>query len=97
MKIIYRPAALTDLDEIYNSTVQTWGVAQAQQYLSNLRSAANRLIDHPHSGFRYAAIDGVRSIPSGRHLIFYSLTASTITVIRVLHDRMDIQDKFVGN
>ncbi len=92
MKVQFRPAALVDLDGIYDSTVEAWSVAQADYYHAQLMSALDRLLQHPRSGHVYPAISTsvkFRSIPSGRHLIFYIIDGATIDVVRILHDRMD--------
>lgn len=93
MIVVYRPAALADIDTIYDTTVTQWGLHQAEHYVTLIRATIERLCVHPKSGRQYADIDEVRSIPSGRHLIFYSLQGDTITIIRVLHDRMDLRPK----
>jgi len=91
--VVYRPAALADLETIYDVTVRMWGLHQAEHYVSQIRATIERLCVHPGSGREYDNIDQVRSIPSGRHLIFYSWRDDTITIIRVLHDRMDLRPK----
>ena len=93
MIVVYRPAALADLESIYGATVRSWGLNQAEHYVSLIRATIERLCVHPKSGRQYADIEEVRSIPSGRHLIFYALQDDTITIIRVLHDRMDLRPK----
>lgn len=94
MRVLYRPAALDDLDQIYDATLATWGSAQAEHYLSQLRAAVERVVEHPRSGRIYeVAANEYRAVRSGRHLIFYRLDADTILVVRILHDRMDIPSR----
>ena len=96
MTIRYRPAALRDLETIYDTTVEIWGVRQADHYLSQIRAAVDRLVAHPRSGHVYRDVvpeREYRSIPSGRHLVFYSIDRDEIVVVRVLHDRMDVRSK----
>ena len=100
MRVLYRPAALDDLEQIYNVTFEMWGPAQAENYLAQLRSAAERLLVHPRSG-RVYEMEGqeYRSLRSGRHLIFYRIDADAdaVVVVRILHDRMDIRSRLTGN
>ena len=98
MRVLYRPAALNDLEQIYDFTFEMWGPAQAEHYLAQLRSAAQRLLVHPRSG-RVYEMEGqkYRSLRSGRHLIFYRIEADAIVVVRILHDRMDIPSRLTGN
>lgn len=98
MKLRFRPAALVDLDLIYDSTVENWSVAQADLYHAQLMAATDQLLEHPRSGHIYRSISrsvAFRSIPSGRHLIFYVIDGDTIDVVRILHDRMDIRAKLL--
>ena len=97
MRVLYRPAALDDLDQIFEVTLETWGVAQAEYYLSQLRAAVDGVVEHPRSGRIYdVAATEYRAVRSGRHLIFYRLDLDTIVVVRILHDRMDIPSRLSG-
>ena len=97
MRVLYRPAALDDLDQIYEVTLETWGVAQAEHYLSQLRAAVDRVVEHPRSGRIYdVAATEYRAVRSGRHLIFYRLDLDAIVVVRILHDRMDMPSRLSG-
>ncbi len=98
MKLQFRPAALVDLDLIYESTVENWNIAQADIYHAQLMAATAQLLEHPRSGHIYRSVSQsveIRSIPSGRHLIFYVIDGDTIDVVRILHDRMDIRAKLL--
>ena len=100
MKVRFRPAALTDLETIYDTTVEAWGMRQAEHYASQIRAAVDRLVDHPRSGHVYREVipeREYRSIPSGRHLIFYTLDEDYIIVVRILHDRMDVRSKLLDD
>ena len=91
VRVLYRPAALADLDQIHDATRQMWGLDQAEHYLSQLRAAVERVVQHPRSGRVYdVAATEHRAVSSGRHLIFYRLDCDAIVVVRILHDRMDI-------
>ena len=95
--VLYRPAALADLDRIHDTTAEMWGLAQAEHYLSQLRAAVERVVQHPHSGRVYdVAATEYRAVSSGRHLIFYRLDLDTIVVVRILHDRMDMLSRLSG-
>ena len=86
MKLLYRPAAREDLREIYLSSADRWGVAQADRYDEQLQAAAESLLENPLRGQEF---DQYRFIPSGKHFIFYTVSSSTVTVVRILHERMD--------
>lgn len=86
------PRAKRDLDDIWTFTEQTWGVAQAERYIRDIRDACEDLaagrrcgrdVDHIRPGYMMLAV--------GAHFIFYHGDAgSKVDVIRILHQRMDI-------
>ena len=87
-----RPRACRDLDGIWAYTVQTWGLAQAKTYLRALNRAFKTLAKNPELGRRQDEVyEGLRVYPSGKHLIFFFATEKGIDIVRVLHERMDIQ------
>jgi len=46
------PAALTDLDAIWEYTARTWSVSQAETYIRRLAADMDLLVQHPGSGAR---------------------------------------------
>ena len=84
------PAALRDLEGIWDYTVERWGTAQAVQYLDRLNEAFQQLAQAPDSGQRCDAIrPGYRRRWVEQHAVYYQLRGSTLVVVRVLHQRMD--------
>ena len=90
-----RRKALEDLDSIWRYTYFQWSVQQADKYYNMLiykilflaaNVEAGRKIDHIKAGYR--------SYSAESHVIFYTVAAnSKITVIRILHQRMDIPSR----
>ncbi|MGV8937495.1 MAG: type II toxin-antitoxin system RelE/ParE family toxin [Allorhizobium sp.] len=91
MLLIFSPRAVVDIDKIYDFTADTWGVAQAERYVWQIRQACNALIRAEQRGRR---IDRVRpgyfSLQSGSHFIIYKHGGASLTVVRILHQRMNI-------
>ena len=85
MKLLYRPAAREDLRAIYWSTADRWGLKQADTYDEALQTAAESLTENPRRGQRF---DGLRFIPSGKHLLFYTVSDEAVIIVRILHERM---------
>ena len=85
------PAAQRDLTDIWLYTADNWGVDQAdfydQQIEDDLASVA--------AGTRIAQrIDDFWKIRSGHHLcIFDRLKDGSLWVIRILHERMDVNEQ----
>jgi toxin ParE1/3/4 len=87
-----RPKARSDIDAIWDYTVQSWGVQQALHYLNGLRDVCTELADNPELGkCRDELYKGLRVYPSGKHLVFYLIIENGIDVVRILHGSMDVQ------
>ncbi len=89
-RIIKRPAAETDLDEIW------WHIAQdnpinADRFLDRILDSCHTLADFPHMGAkRDELMPGLRSHPVGNYLIYYFPLADGIEIVRVLHGSRDV-------
>jgi toxin ParE1/3/4 len=85
-------AAQADLEHIWDYTAQRWDVDQAEEYLRELQRAIERVAANPRLG---RACDEIRpgylKLAAGSHTLFYRITAEgVIDVVRVLHQRMDV-------
>ena len=84
--------ALADLKSIGRFTLKSWGREQRNIYLSKLDENFHRLAEQPHLG---SSRDDIRKdyqvYHVGRHLIFYRQKSTGIEIIRILHDRMDVE------
>jgi toxin ParE1/3/4 len=84
--------AKADLRAIGRYTQATWGRAQRNSYLARLDASFHLLAQEPHRGL---ACDDIRpgyyKYHVGRHLIFYRVSPEGVEIIRILHDRMDIE------
>ncbi len=81
-------AARTDLSEIWSYTVDRWGEPQAERYVRQIESDLAAAAEGSRSG---RAVDDYWRIKSGHHLcIYHKLPDGEIEVIRILHERMDI-------
>ena len=91
MRLQFTPAAIADLDGIFDYTLERWGRDQAERYLRDIQRVCEglasgdlpgRSADHVRKGYRKAA--------SGAHMIYYRSEGETLIVVRILHQRMDI-------
>lgn len=84
------PTAERDLEHIWQTTAQEWGVEQAHRYIDKLTTVFGTLAQAPD---RAAACDhiraGYRRRYVERHAVYFRKTAYGIDVMRILHDRMD--------
>ncbi|MEO1458946.1 MAG: type II toxin-antitoxin system RelE/ParE family toxin [Pseudomonadota bacterium] len=91
-RLLFTPLAKADLAEIWDYTVERWGLAQAETYVREIDAACRELaagtrasteIDEIRPGYRKALV--------GRHVVFFTLTdAGDTVVIRILHQRRDV-------
>lgn len=90
-------SALRDLDTIWTYTARTWGVAQADTYVTALHCDMERLREYPELGPAHPSrIAAFRKLPSGHHVIFYLVLEDCVEVVRVLHERMDLKRQLDG-
>ena len=93
-EIVVRPSAERDIEQIALYTIEAWGKQQAQTYLARLRAdieglreTANR---HPPAN---SAIANLRRMRSQQHFVFYQVLADAVVIVRVLHERMDVESR----
>lgn len=90
--ILRKPRARADLLEIWNRTVETWGEAQADAYLDDIGCAIETLAEFPKMGVDCSWLrNGYRRLSVNHHLVFYQVVGDTIEIIRVLHERTDVE------
>lgn len=84
------PAALQDVEGIWHYTATQWSTAQADAYVDALNEGFEALARAPLSAPACEHIrPGYRRQPIGRHVVYYRLDEAVVTVVRVLHERMD--------
>lgn len=92
MKLKIHKSARTELDliGIWEYSFVQWDAAQADKYLDELERGISALADSPHLGLsRDAVRAGYRVLFINSHAVYYTVTRSTILVVRVLHEGMD--------
>ncbi len=93
---VYRlsPKAAADLDGIYEYTILNFGLEQAQDYLTGLHSHFHTLAEHPMYGRSASQLaPGLRRTAYQSHVVFYQPQSSGVLIVRVLHERMDIETR----
>jgi toxin ParE1/3/4 len=82
--------ARTDLENIWRYSLAQWGEAQALDYLAQIEEGLRLLMRHPGAGQRADDIrPGCRMLLKARHMIFYETGEEAISIIAILHERMD--------
>ena len=84
--------AAADIDGILDYTYARFGAAQAESYYDSLRKCFQMLAENPAIGRLRTAIDPpLRSHHHRKHIVFYDTFEDHILIVRVLHERMDIE------
>ncbi len=99
-RILVTPRAEAALDDILAYTVDRWGEAQADAYVSRLLERVRRLAAGlpPHATPCAALMRGrrrdvgdLRYCREGAHFLILRETPDTLQVIEIFHARMDIE------
>ena len=91
-RVKFTEQAENDLQSITDSTLENWGSRRADSYLEGLEALAQNLADFPDLGVKRSnLVTGLISFPYLSHTLFYLKQPHGITVIRILHTRMDPQ------
>ncbi|GAB2842682.1 type II toxin-antitoxin system RelE/ParE family toxin [Ferruginibacter profundus] len=86
--------AVADLEEIWLYTVEKWSVEQADRYYNLIFDEINYICKNPNAGKSKEHIrKGYLASKVKSHLIFYRVVNDTIEIIRILHERMDIENR----
>lgn len=88
--------ASDDIESIWLYTYENWSLKQADRYINLIIDEIEYLADNPDSGKDFSHIrKNYRCAKVKSHLIFYRLinVNTDIEVIRVLHQRMDIENR----
>ncbi len=79
-----------NLSDLLLASEQRWGRQQRIAYRARLAGALRDLVQFPHLGrSRDDIAPGVRALPVGQHVDFYRADDASVTIIRILHQRMD--------
>ena len=96
-KFEYTEIARKELINIISYTVDTWEQSQALKYVDGLEILAQRLAETPELGKHRADIFSKRKIlsfPYEKHILYYAVISNGISIIRILHESMNINKQF---
>ena len=86
-----------DLENIWLYTYENWSQEQADRYYNLILNEIEYIAKHFESGKSTEHIrKGYRSTKVKSHLVFYRKSKrNTAEIIRILHQRMDIENRLV--
>lgn len=96
IKIKISNEAQNDLEKIWLYSFETWSAEQADRYYNLILDEVEYLAENPDSGKDYGHLrKGYLCSKVKSHFIFYKVRQSenAIEIIRILHQRMDIENR----
>ncbi len=86
--------AVSDLEEIWLYTLEKWSVEQADRYYNLIFDEINYICKNSNAGKPMEHVrKGYRASKVKSHFIFYRVLNDTIEIIRILHERMDLENR----
>lgn len=80
--------AKSDLDDIFEYTIDQFGLRQAILYRDSLKDCFSLIADNPGMGRRADELgNGVRRHVHRSHIVFYVAKASGVTIVAITHGR----------
>lgn len=90
-RIAYAAGATADIADIWDYTEERWGYAQAVAYDARIEAQIKRIAAGQAASRRADEVGpGLRRAVVGSHVVFFREDAAAVTVVRVLHQSMDV-------
>jgi len=94
LPVVISKKAVSDLEEVWLYTVEKWSVEQADRYYNLIVDEINYISRNINAGKSMEHVrKGYRASKVKSHLIFYRVINGVIEIIRILHERMDIDNR----
>ena len=94
-RLLWSPEAEADLISIWQWGAKEWSDEISDRHLFDIETACERLLDDPLLGrARDELIAGIRSLLVRPHVVFYRVRHWRVEIVRVLHERMDVERVF---
>ena len=89
-----RPLAEVDIEAIADNAAANWGQTQALRYLNELRAGFDKLcVDNWRGSPVFDRHDRMLRYRVGSHIVVFGREGSAVDIVRVLHERMDIDSQ----
>lgn len=89
--------AVEDLSDIWDYTADMWSERQADTYYRLLIASCRKLAGNPVLfGWEYKELGSdIFGFKVNKHIVFYRIAGDKgIEVVRILHERMDLSNRF---
>lgn len=96
--LFFTPLAIADIGEIWDYTEFTWSQSQAELYNQLIEGVCIALAQGVQEGQDASHVrDDYRKQLVGRHVIYFKISSTEVMVIRILHQRMDVDQHLDGD
>jgi len=96
MKYKISNEAKSDIEKIWLCTLENWSFEQAERYFDLMMDEIEYISENPNSGENFSNLrKGYLRTRMKSHFIFYkiNLKQNEVEIIRILHQRMDIENR----
>jgi toxin ParE1/3/4 len=87
--------AVEDLTNIWEYSIEKWSEQQADRYFDLIISSFQEIVNNPETGKNYDGItNDLFGLKTEKHIVFYRKRINQpIEIIRILHERMDLNSR----
>ena len=86
--------AISDLEEVWLYTVDKWSIEQADRYYNLIFDEIAFICKNPKAGKQMEDVrKSYRAAKVKSHFIFYKVENDIVQIVRILHERMDIENR----
>jgi toxin ParE1/3/4 len=89
-RLLFRPKAEDDLEEIWRYTAKRWSPDQADRYLKTILAAIDDLARGARLGRKTDVRAGYLKLTAGSHVVYFRSFDDAVEIVRVLHNSMDV-------
>ncbi|MEZ5209757.1 type II toxin-antitoxin system RelE/ParE family toxin [Gordonia sp. PP30] len=90
-RVLFTALARRDIESIWDFTAATWDADQADYYTDSIEECCMRVAAGTVAGKPTTNPPGYRKAFAGSHLVFYRETEDIVTIVRILHQRQDVE------
>jgi toxin ParE1/3/4 len=89
--LAFTPLAIADIEDIWDYSAETWGPDQADRYTDEIRDACHALAAGWRTGRLVDIMPGYLKYTTGSHIIYFKAQMDRLEVIRILHNKQDVE------
>lgn len=92
-KILILPEAYRDIEEIFDYTLENWSYNQAVKYVAHIDDCISNIAQEKLIGKNYIHSNkDYKTFKTGKHIIFYRFQDKNCIIVRILHEKMDLDN-----